>query len=170
MKLSVWIASAASVLLLASCATTKEFEATNGSRSDGTVALSYEYGMLESPREDQEQGATLAASTCAGWGYSGTQPFGGETHQCNAVDPNVGCVRWLVTRRYQCLGSPHDVAPAPQTMATPPQAAATAVTSQIPAQATTAAPQIPAQAAASAGPPIATEQPNVKQGDDWERK
>jgi hypothetical protein len=166
MKPSVWIASAACALLLAGCATTKEFEATNGSRSDG-VALSYEYGMLESPREDQEQGATLAASTCAGWGYSGTQPFGGETHQCNAVDPNVGCVRWLVTRRYQCLGAPHDVAPAPQTMV-PPQAAT--VAPQISAQAAISAPQIPAQAAASPAPPIATEQPNVKPGDDWERQ
>jgi hypothetical protein len=169
MKLSVWTACAASALLLAGCATTKEFTATNGSRADGTVALSYEYGLLQSPREDQEQGATLASSTCAGWGYSGSQAFGGETQQCDAVDGYGDCIHWLVTRRYQCLGSPHDVAPAAQTIATPPQAAATAAP-QIPAQATTVTPRIPAQAAASAAPPIPTEQPDVKQGEDWERQ
>ena len=168
MKLSVWIACAASALLLAGCATTKEFTATNGSRADGTVTLSYEYGMLESPQEDQGQGTTLASSTCAGWGYSGSQPFG-ETRQCNAVNGYGSCIRWMVTRRYQCIGSPHDVAPAGQAIA-PPPAVATAPTSQIPAQAVTAAPQIPAQAAASAAPPIPTEQPDAKQGGDWERQ
>jgi YecR-like lipoprotein len=155
-------------ICLASCATTKEFTATNGSRADGTVTLSYEYGLFESPQENQEQGITLASSTCAGWGYSGSQPFG-ETRQCNAVNGYGSCVHWTVTRRYQCIGSPHDVAPAAQTMATAPQAAATAAP-QLPAQAATAASQIPAQAAASVAPPIATEQPNLKSGDDWERQ
>jgi hypothetical protein len=151
---------------VAGCATTKEFTATNGSRADGTVTLSYEYGLLESPQEDQEQGTTLASSTCAGWGYSGSQPFG-ETRQCNAVNGYGSCVHWMVTRRYQCIGSPHDVAPAAQAIA-PPQAAPAAP--QIPAQATTVTPQIPAQAAASAAPPIPTEQPDVKQGEDWEKQ
>src|SRR5271154_4429873 len=92
---------------LGGCATTEEFVATGGSRADGTVNLEYEYGMFQSPREDSDQGVTLAASTCAGWGYSGSQPFGGETQQCEAVNGYGNCVRWLVTRRYQCLGSPH---------------------------------------------------------------
>jgi hypothetical protein len=142
-------------ICLAGCATTEEFTATNGSRADGTVTLSYEYGLLESPQEDQEQGTALASSTCAGWGYSSSQPFG-ETQQCNGVNGYGSCVHWMVTRRYQCIGSPHDVAPVAQTIATP--------------QAATAAPQIPAQVPASAVPTIATKQPNVEQSEDWEQQ
>jgi YecR-like lipoprotein len=93
-------------LCLCSCGVTKEYVATGGSRADGTVTLSYEYGMLQSPREDEEQGVTLAISTCAGWGYSGSQPFGGESQQCEAINGYGNCLRWLVTRRYQCLGAP----------------------------------------------------------------
>src|SRR5271168_2778404 len=91
---------------LGGCATTEEFVATGGSRADGTVNLAYEYGMFQSPREDSDQGVTLAASTCAGWGYSGSQPFGGETSRCIGTDGNGSCVQWSVTRNYQCLGSP----------------------------------------------------------------
>lgn len=97
----------AATICMAGCATRKEFVATGGSRADGTVSLSYEYGMFQSPQEDQEEGVALASSTCAGWGYSGSQPFGGETQQCSAFNGYGKCVRWLVTRRYQCLGSPH---------------------------------------------------------------
>jgi YecR-like lipoprotein len=142
-------------ICLASCATTKEFTATNGSRADGTVTLSYEYGLFESPQENQEQGITLASSTCAGWGYSSSQPFG-EIQQCNGVNGYGRCVHWMVTRRYQCVGSPHDVVPVAQTMAPP--------------QAPTAAPQIPAQVPVSAVPTIATKQPNAEQSEDWEKQ
>ena len=88
------------------CATTEEFVTTGGSRADGTVALAYDYGLFQSPREDSDQGVTLAASTCAGWGYSGSQPFGGETSRCSGTDGNGSCIQWTVMRNYQCLGSP----------------------------------------------------------------
>lgn len=93
-------------LVMNGCATTEEFVATGGSRADGAVNLNYEYGMFQSPHEDSEQGVTLASSTCAGWGYSGSQPFGGETSQCSERNGYGACIRWVVTRRYQCLGSP----------------------------------------------------------------
>ena len=90
-----------------SCATAtrKEFVATGGSRADGVVVLSYEYGMYEEPQEDQEQGAALAASICAGWGYVGANPFG-ETQQCQPVNGYGNCFPKKVTRRYQCTGVP----------------------------------------------------------------
>jgi hypothetical protein len=37
------------VVGIAGCASVKTLEATGGSRSDGTVELSYEYGSLEAP-------------------------------------------------------------------------------------------------------------------------
>lgn len=94
-------------ICLIGCATTKEFVATGGSRADGTVTLSYEYGMFQAPQEDEQQGLALASSTCAAWGYSGSQAFGGETQECSKVNGYGNCIRTLVTRRYQCLGSPH---------------------------------------------------------------
>jgi hypothetical protein len=48
----VFVMAKTEPLCLAGYATTKEFVATGGSRADGTVHLSYEYGMFESPHED----------------------------------------------------------------------------------------------------------------------
>src|SRR5438309_1804029 len=92
------------VLYLGACAATKDFAATGGSRADGTVDLSYEYGLFQVPHEDQVQGGTLATSKCAAWGYSGAEPFGGETRICS-VPTNSGCARFLVTRKYQCTAN-----------------------------------------------------------------
>ena len=93
-------------LLLAGCATTKDWAATGGSRSDGTVKLSYEYGLFEAPHVNDEQGVALATGRCSAWGYSGAEAFGGVTKVCNSPDGMGGCNGWLVTREYQCLGNP----------------------------------------------------------------
>lgn len=88
---------------LSGCATTKEWSATSGSRSDGVVKLSYEYGLFEQPQVSEQQGVELAKSRCIAWGYSGAEAFGGLTRVCNNRTPS-GCNSWLVTREYQCLG------------------------------------------------------------------
>ena len=93
------------VLGLNGCATTKEWAATGGSRSDGVVKLSYEYGLFEAPRVNAEQGLQLARSRCSAWGYSGAEAFGGTTRVCNDSDYS-GCNQWLVTAEYQCTGRP----------------------------------------------------------------
>ena len=69
------------------------------------VALSYEYGLFEKPQEDQEQGLSLAASSCGTWGYTGANPFG-ESRKCEAANQYGSCIRWEVTQRYQCVGAP----------------------------------------------------------------
>jgi len=90
---------------LAGCATTKEWVATGGSRSDGVVKLSFEYGLFENPKVNEQQGLDLAYSRCAAWGYSGAQAFGGTTRVCTNLGQNGVCYSWLVTREYQCTGS-----------------------------------------------------------------
>jgi YecR-like lipoprotein len=90
-------------LLLAGCATQKELVPTGGSRADGIVRESYEFGGFEKPVVDYQQGANLAAQRCAGWGYTGAQGFGGSRSQCEFFNA-YGCVRWLVTVEYQCTG------------------------------------------------------------------
>lgn len=94
-----------SMFLLCACATNKEWTATGGSRSDGVVRLSYEYGAMEIPRVQEDQGNELASRRCKTWGYSGAEAFGGISKVCNLPDGWGGCNQWLVTKEYQCIGN-----------------------------------------------------------------
>ena len=94
--------AACAVMLVAGCASAKMWQATGGSRSDGVVRLSYQYGLLEQP-ELADDGLQLAVERCKVWGYNGAEAFGGVTEQCN----NFGggnCNSWLVTKEFQCTG------------------------------------------------------------------
>lgn len=91
-------------LVLYGCAVQKEYVATGGSRADGTIELSYEYGRFQAPRVNEQQGVTLAKRRCKAWGYSDAEPFGGKKQTCSFSDAN-GCAQWFVTAQYQCLGS-----------------------------------------------------------------
>jgi|SRR2546425_1235827 len=99
-RLVVFIAVALSI---ASCATQKDWIATGGSRADGVLKLSYQYGLFEAPQVSAQQGVELAKSRCTAWGYSGAQAFGGVSRVCNNYSTS-GCNSWLVTAEYQCLG------------------------------------------------------------------
>jgi YecR-like lipoprotein len=124
-----------------------------GSRADGTVDLSYEYGGLQQPQIDESQGVDLAATTCAGWGYSSSQPFGGTLNRCEEVNGYGMCLRYLVTRKYQCLGAPgSSPAPRREPVALPPAQPG-------PTQPPTSL-QPPAAAVPTANPPA---------GDQWNR-
>lgn len=123
------LAVVAVAVLLSGCAVHKEWVATGGSRSDGIVRLSYEVGEFEKPQLDEAQGIRVATQRCAVWGYSGAEPFGGHTRQCNmfggALNP---CAQWMVTREYQCTGngsggggSYRVSAPTPSSNQPPPQ-------------------------------------------------
>jgi hypothetical protein len=85
----------------------KQLIPTGGSRTDGTVRLSYEYGAFEIPKLDGQQGMSAAQQRCVAWGYTGAEPFGGSTNTCTRPS-NSGCMGWLVTVEYQCTGSSPD--------------------------------------------------------------
>ena len=98
------------VLLLASligCAVPRVGVPMGGSRSDGTVQMGYEYGLFQQPLLDVATTTANASQTCAGWGYQGAQPFGSTMTRCESVNAQGGCVLWLVTIPYQCVGGPH---------------------------------------------------------------
>ena len=59
------------ICFLQGCATQKTLIPTGGSRADGTVKLSYEYGLFEKPQIDPAQGEIAAKQRCSLWGYSG---------------------------------------------------------------------------------------------------
>ena len=94
------------LLGLGGCRSTKILQATGGSRSDGVVELSYEYGAFEIPEVDWGQGLMTACERCKAWGYSNAEAFGGAKSSCLRYDGYGGCVRYLVTISYQCIGSP----------------------------------------------------------------
>lgn len=90
--------------LTSGCAVKKEWSATGGSRSDGTIKLSYQYGLFEQPMVDREKGIQIASDKCKSWGYESAEAFGGVMTNCNNFTQN-GCISWLVTADYQCLGN-----------------------------------------------------------------
>ncbi len=102
--MKVLLMTTTAALLLSSCATTKHWSATGGSRADATVRLSYEYGLFENPQVDELEALNLATARCKTWGYTGAEAFGGVTRQCNAPDGRGGCNSWLVTKEFQCTG------------------------------------------------------------------
>lgn len=85
------------------CAAQKELVATGGSRADGTIKLSFDYGMFEKPVVDPSQALNVARKRCSAWGYKDAEPFGGQTSNCSSFS-NGNCNRWIVTVEYQCLG------------------------------------------------------------------
>lgn len=92
--------------LAAGCAVQKEWTAVGGSRADGTVTMAYEYGMFQSPHVDDAEGAQAAGASCANWGYTMAQPFGGVLRTCEARDGYGNCTQFLVQKKFQCLGAP----------------------------------------------------------------
>ena len=102
MKLAdLLFSSLLSIILIQGCAVQKELVPTGGSRADGTVKLSYEYGMFEAPKLDAQQGLMAAQQRCSSWGYKNAEAFGGSTKAC-INSSNSGCNRWFVTIEYQC--------------------------------------------------------------------
>ena len=102
MKHQAWIA-AIFALLISACASDKILVPTGGSRSDGIVKMSYEYGGFEAPKVDLAQGVDASLQRCKAWGYTGSEPFGGQIKTCQ-MRSQYGCSQWLVTIEYQCTG------------------------------------------------------------------
>lgn len=89
------------VAVLAACSVVKVPVATGGSKSDGTVVMSYEYGGFEQPKPDWNSAQQEATQRCQAWGYTGAEAFGGVNKKCNGYNA-YGCVRYTVHRTYQC--------------------------------------------------------------------
>ena len=88
--------------LLSGCATTrKHWQLVDGSKSDGVVELSFQYGVFE--KVEIDNGNHTAARRCRGWGYSGAESFGGEYRECNSYSTDGSCWGYKVTKKYQCL-------------------------------------------------------------------
>lgn len=92
------------VIVSAGCTTIKTLYATGGSRSDGTIEMSYEYGMMEAPKPKWNEALQTATKKCQAWGYSEAQAFGGNISHCTQINGYGNCIHWRVTATYQCYG------------------------------------------------------------------
>jgi len=97
--------SLAAGFVLSGCAVDKDWVPTGGSRSDGVVRLSYEYGAMQVPHVNDERATQLAQQKCGNWGYTGAEAFGAVQRTCVSGDA-YGCNRYRATMEFQCMGQP----------------------------------------------------------------
>ncbi|MES1953518.1 YecR family lipoprotein [Salinisphaera hydrothermalis] len=88
-------------VVLSGCATTEQLQPTGGSRSDGTIDMSYEYTMFQKPQPNWSDAQQKAQERCEAWGYNDAEKFGGQTSTCEQ-NGSMGCQKTLVTAKYQC--------------------------------------------------------------------
>ncbi len=86
---------------LTGCATTKTLQPVNGSKADGTITLSYEYGMFEKPVVDWDLAKATAKTRCVAWGYKNAEAFSGKQEHCLEYSSG-SCMRMQVNIIYQC--------------------------------------------------------------------
>jgi len=91
-----------SLILLFSCKTVKYLQVSDGSKSDGTLTMVYEYGVFEKPVVQWEAAKQSAIEKCKLWGYSGAEFFDVGKSECLAWNQNGACIRCRVTYKCQC--------------------------------------------------------------------
>ena len=96
---------AVSAAILSGCATNITPQATGGSRSDGTVTMSYQFGGFQKPIVDWNTARANASRRCESWGYADAEPFGGASSVC-VMSNMYGCTRHQINMTYQCIGQP----------------------------------------------------------------
>jgi hypothetical protein len=89
-------------IILTACATATQMSATGGSKADGIVELSYEYGEFQKPIINPAQGLEAAVKRCKAWGYKKADPFDGGLNTCILPGGFGGCARTRTTISYQC--------------------------------------------------------------------
>jgi len=90
-----------STILFFACTTQKYLAISDGSKSDGTLTMMYEYGSLEKPVVHWDEAKQSAISKCQLWGFKGAEFFDIGTSVCVAYN-QYGCIRWRVTYKCQC--------------------------------------------------------------------
>ena len=91
-----------SVIAVSACAAPTTMSATGGSKADGIVEMSYEYGEFQQPVLDPQQGMASAGKRCKAWGYKKAEPFDGGINTCVLPGGFGGCSRMRTTISYQC--------------------------------------------------------------------
>lgn len=107
MKKKIFIILGMTILLLSSCSRTidKYLQIVDGSKSDGTLTMIYEYPLhwrwiKYNIRWDDAK--VSAIKKCQSWGYSSAEFFDAGLTQCISFDMYGNCIMWRVTYKCQC--------------------------------------------------------------------
>ncbi len=88
-------------ILTTGCETTKYLSVLNGSKSDGTLVMAYEYGGFQKPIVQWNDANARADQYCKSWGYKGHQWFDPQ-YICIWKDAYGNCTTYRVIYRCQC--------------------------------------------------------------------
>ncbi|MDX1803641.1 MAG: YecR family lipoprotein [Alcanivorax sp.] len=88
--------------LLSACATPATIGVSGGDQAKGTVVLSYDIGLMQSPKVDWKQGLQKAAAKCQGWGYASALPAGKPSKACKTKTQGGDCIGWTISETFQC--------------------------------------------------------------------
>lgn len=103
MKKQILIALVGGALLSGCAAVHKTPMPSGGSKSDGTVDLSYTVSFMEYVQPNWEEAQKKATERCKAWGYSKARPFSSDQRKCNRWGTiSRDCTQDLITRTYQC--------------------------------------------------------------------
>lgn len=97
-----YILAFVSLLALSACATNITPLATGGSRADGNVVVSYQYGMFQQPVIDWASADASAKARCKAWGYHKAERFEGQQSTCLERNGYGNCLQQQVNVTYQC--------------------------------------------------------------------
>ncbi|HAT1683676.1 TPA: hypothetical protein I8Y21_004431 [Klebsiella oxytoca] len=86
---------------LSGCAVT-DLSATGGSRADGTIVMSAEYGELDYLDINKNKALAAATKRCQSWGYNSAQSFDTGISKCSDFS-GFGCTRYIYSLTYQCI-------------------------------------------------------------------
>jgi hypothetical protein len=89
-------------LILGGCSVNVTPSPISGSKADGTVTLSYQYGVFQQPVVDWSTAQSQAMTRCKAWGYTNAEQFGGQNNQCLQYNGYGSCVNTQVNVTYQC--------------------------------------------------------------------
>ena len=89
-------------LVLTSCTSIKYLQIADGSKSDGTLTLVYEYGAFEKPVVQWDQAKQNATDKCKSWGYKGAEFFDVGVTNCIGYNGYGNCISWRVIYKCQC--------------------------------------------------------------------
>lgn len=87
---------------LTSCAAPSAMEVSDGNQSEGTVVMSYDYSLMQSPKVDWQQGLQKATAQCQSWGYNGALPSDSPSKSCKTETQDGDCIAWTLSTTFQC--------------------------------------------------------------------
>lgn len=91
------------MLFLTGCATSAPLEPFGGSKADGIVQFSHEYGVFRKAENVVTEAVMLEAQErCKAWGFNSASYLGEDAKQCTYENSDGVCMRYRHVHNFQC--------------------------------------------------------------------